>query len=322
MKIKINYGKRVAVLPEAAIERLGEVGSLELKVLVALVENPDREQSPAELARRFSVGESEIDAALDYWQQAGAIEQPSKAKAVSITTHRIEKATVSVVSSGDMPSYTGKEIEAIFAEHTELQSFVDECQRELGKLLSVAEINKLIGLVDYYRFSGDFVILLVRRCVEIGKGSVPYIVRTALGYYKDGVVTIRALEERIRRENESHAMESRLRTMMGWGSRALTAKEKRFVESWTEWKIPEDMLEFVYQITVDTTGAPSMPYMNKILKSWREAGYQTADEARAATELYRKRKAEQGSAGSSFDRDEFFEAAIRSSLERHKKSNS
>lgn len=217
-----------------------------------------------------------------------------------------------------MPSYTGKEIEALFSDRQELGAFVDECQRILGKLLSTTEINKLIGLVDYYRFSGDFILLLVKRCVELQKGSVPYIVRTAVSYYNNGVVTIEALEDRLREEDEYSAMEMSIRKLFGMGKRSLTEKEKRFIKNWTEWQIPDDMLELVYQITVDNTKGPSMPYMNKILTSWREAGYKTAADARAATELYRQKKA--SAVGSSFDRDEFFEAAIRHSLEIHGKA--
>ena len=82
------------------------------------------------------------------------------------------------------------------------------------------------------------------------------------------------------------------------------------------------MLKLVYDLTVDATKGPSMPYMNKVLTGWREAGYKSADDARAGMEQYRQKKAAAaaGAGASSFDRDEFFEAAIRHSLERHGKS--
>ncbi|MGM9637770.1 MAG: DnaD domain protein [Eubacteriales bacterium] len=319
MKIRINYGEQVVALPGKVMSLMKDADAVALKVLLILASSSGEQTEVSALAAAAGCSSEDAEKALNFWRQAGIVFVDSKATAVTITAHQVDTAKVSIVHSGEMPSYTGKEIERLFEANGELRNFIDECQRLLGKLLSVSEINKLIGLVDYYRFSGDYVLLLVKRCVEIGKGSVPYIVRTAISMYNSGIVTIEALEDKIREEDEVLAMETTLRKLMGWGKRALTDKEKRFVKCWTEWQIPDDMLELVYQITVDATKGPSMPYMNKILTSWREAGYKTANDARAAMEQYKQKKAA-ATGGSSFNRDEFFEAAIRHSLEIHGKS--
>lgn len=317
MKIRINYGDRVIALPGKVLSLMEDADAVTLKVLLILASSGEQTEISA-LGAAVGCSPEEAEKALNFWRKAGLVSVDSKATAVTVTEHQVDTGKVSIVHSGEMPSYTGKEIERLFEANGELRNFIDECQRLLGKLLSVTEINKLIGLTDYYRFSGDYVLLLVKRCVEIGKGSVPYIVRTAISMYNSGIVTIETLEDKIREEDEVSAMETTLRKLMGWGKRALTEKEKRFVKCWTEWQIPDDMLELVYQITVDATKGPSMPYMNKVLTSWREAGYKTAADARAAMEQYKQKKAATGS--SSFNRDEFFEAAIRHSLEIHGKS--
>ncbi|MGM9681586.1 MAG: DnaD domain protein [Eubacteriales bacterium] len=318
MKIRINYGEQVVPLPGKVLSLMENADAVELKILLILASSGGQIEYSS-LASAAGCSPDQAEKAVNFWRKAGVLSVDSKATAVTVTEHQVDTAKVSIVHSGDMPSYTGKEIERLFDENNGLRNYIDECQRHLGKLLSVNEINKLIGLIDYYRFSGDYVLLLLKRCVEIGKGSVPYIVRTAIAMYNSGIVTIEALEEKLREEDEVLAMETTLRRLMGWGKRALTDREKKFVKCWTEWQIPDDMLELVYQITVDATKGPSMPYMNKILTSWREAGYKTADDARAAMEQYKQKKAAMAGV-SSFNRDEFFEAAIRHSLEIHGKS--
>lgn len=321
MKIRFQYGERVLNLPAKALERIADADAAELRFLLALSEtggDPDL----SDIAGRIGISEEDALRALNFWRGAGVLSADADVKPVAVSEHLTDGGNkISVVHTGDMPSYTGKEIERLFAENDRLRGLIDECQRLLSKMLSVNEINKIIGLCDYYRFSGDFILLLVKRCVEIGKGSVPYIVRTAISCYNRGIVTVEALEDKIRADDEYSAMEFTLRKLMGWGKRSLTEKEKRFVQNWTDWKIPDDMLTLVYEITVDATKGPSMPYMNKVLTSWREAGYKTAGDAKAAMEQYKQKKAA-AAGGSSFDRDEFFEAAIRHSLEKHgKKEN-
>ena len=50
-----------------------------------------------------------------------------------------------------------------------------------------------------------------------------------------------------------------------------------------------------------------MPYANKILERWFADGYKTVADVDAALADYKRKK----SGGSSFDVDEFFEAALR-----------
>lgn len=322
MKVRFQYGDRVLSLPGRVLERLSEAGQAELKLLLALA-GSDGEADPDVLSGQTGLGSEDVMRGLDFWRGAGVIAADGGTPGnVAVTEHRSEGVRVSVVHSGDAPAYTGKEIERLFEQNDGLRKMIDECQRLLGKLLSVGEINKLIGLIDSYRFPEEFVLLLVKRCVESGKGSVPYIVRSAISLYNSGIVTVEALEDKIREDDEYSAMELTLRRLMGWDKRALTEREKRFVKNWTEWQIPDDMLRLVYDITVDATKGPSMPYMNKVLTGWREAGYKTADDARAAMEQYKQKKAAAATGKSSFNRDEFFEAAIRNSLEKHGKSDS
>lgn len=315
LDFEFQYKNSVISLPASAATELSRADISELRVLVALArygfEDADRVASAA------GVDHEALLRAIDFWRGAGVISVSERSEGISVSVHEgvgTDANRVTVVSSGDLPHYTGKEIEAIFAKNSEMHDLVDECQRILGKMLSSGEINKLIALVDVYRFSCEYVALLVGRCVEIGKGSIPYILKTGVSLYNGGIVTVEGLEEKIRAEDACRSVEGKLRGLLGIGDRAFTEREKKFIANFAKLQIPDDMLELAYNITVDNTSKPSMPYMNKVLTTWREAGYKTADDVRAAIEAYKQKKS--GVVGaSSFDKDEFFEAALRRSMD-------
>lgn len=312
---EFQYKNSVINLPASAADDLSKADASELRVLIALARYGFEDAES--VASAAGVEGDELIRAIDFWRGAGVIAASERGEGISVSVHEgvgTDSNRVTVVTSGDLPHYTGKEIEAIFAQNGEMSAFIDECQRILGKMFSSSEINKLIALVDVYRFSCEYVTLLVRRCAEIGKGSVPYILKTGVSLYNGGIVSVEGLEEKIRAEDACRTVEGKLRTLLGIGNRAFTEREKKFIANFAKLQIPDDMLELAYNITVDNTTKPSMPYMNKVLTTWREAGYKTADDVRAAIEAYKQKKSTVVGA-SSFDKDEFFEAALRRSMD-------
>ncbi len=315
LDFEFQYKNSVISLPASAAAELSRADAAELRVLIALARYGFEDAES--VASAAGVEGDGLLRAIDFWRGAGVIAASERVEGISVSVHEgvgTDSNRVTVVSSGDLPHYTGKEIEAIFAQNGEMRDFIDECQRILGKMLSSSEINKLIALVDVYRFSCEYVTLLVGRCAEIGKGSVPYILKTGVSLYNGGIVSVEGLEEKIRAEDACRSVEGKLRALLGIGERAFTEREKKFIANFAKLRIPDDMLELAYNITVDNTSKPSMPYMNKVLTTWREAGYKTADDVRAAIEAYKQKKS--GVVGaSSFDKDEFFEAALRRSMD-------
>ena len=113
------------------------------------------------------------------------------------------------------------------------------------------------------------------------------------------------------------------RTLSGVGKRSFTERESKFLTQWGKWNIKPDLLKLAYEVSVDATGAPSMPYINKVLSNWKEAGYTTAEQVVKAMEQYKQKKESRPAAVSSnstFDTDEFFEAALRRTLAMHENS--
>ena len=213
------------------------------------------------------------------------------------------------VVTGGMPNYTGKEIEAMMQRDESLALLLEECQQIAGKLFSVHETTRLLGMADYMRFDHDSILLLFAYAAKLGKCSVAYVEKMAASLLQEGVTTYSAVEAYLSAKEKQLTLEGHVRKLAGVAQRAFSAKEKKFLASWTELAFSESLLTLAYEVTVDNTGAFSFPYMNKVLLNWHEAGYTTAEEVNAALLSYRTQKEE--TKDKSFDVDEFFEAALK-----------
>ena len=115
------------------------------------------------------------------------------------------------------------------------------------------------------------------------------------------------------RKNKN-SLEYKVRKLLGIGNAEFTAKQRAIFEKWVENDISFEMIKLAYEITVDTTGKASMPYMAKIIENWISSGIKTVKQAKEAQEKYtaKKQKARTPSYG---DADDAFEAALARSYD-------
>ena len=326
MKLTIQFGQGVFALPEALLGYIDKASPLALKLFLELA--ADRELlgdfDVAAFAKRFAVTPKEAEDALAFWQNAGLLacaadsgtEQKKKKKtSVNVSVKRAENGeSVTVVTSDRLPNYTGSEIETIMEGNAQLAQLIDECQRIAGKVFGAHELNRVIAMADILRLDNGAILLLFGYAASIGKCSVNYVVKIAQSLANDGLTSYAEVEAYIAAKEKVHTVENLIRRLSGIGARALSAKEKRFVDAWSEYDFAEDILTLAYEITVNNIGEFAFPYMNKILVNWNEAGYRTRSEVEEALKGYRDKKA--SGEDTSFDVDEFFEAALKRSQNR------
>lgn len=343
MKLNFQYGSGVLNLPSKVVDKLSSASEKELKVLLKLAScGSGSEIVPAVLATELGIDEAAFMGAISFWRGVGVMQidaqttdgvaeqtsadTPAATAQPTATGVQVNARTgkdgrlVTTVQSDDMPHYTGEEIKRIFAENVQLSGMIDECQKIVGKLFNPTEINKLLTLTDYYRLEPEYIVTLCYHCHKIGKSSIPYLDKTAKSLWQEGIVTIDALEERMAIVSKATDLSGVYRQLSGAGKRSFTEREMKFFTQWSKWEITPELLKLAYEVTVDNTGSPSMPYLNKVLSNWQEAGYRTPEEVAAAMEAYKQKKeAKAGGAVGSFDTDEFFDAALARSLELHMK---
>jgi len=334
MKLDFLYGNHVILLPEAVIGCLEKATKKDIKVLLALASMPlsrvDLSASVSHAVGSLSMTEQEIEASIAFWRGAGVLDvtedgyrcvdtvqtragegaMPPAAAATLPKKGPLlpESRKARPVSDRGLPVYSSDELANILETRADFSALVDACQQTLGKIFNTAEVGIIAGLIDHLGIDGEYVLLLISHCVRMDKKSLRYVAKTALSLYDEDITDAEALEERLRRIEEMASATGKLRSMFGISSRALTAKEKAMFEKWVcTMKYDDAVLRRAYEVTVDATGKASVSYANTVLERWHAEGYRTVEDVDKALAEYRRKK----TGGSSFDADDFFEAALK-----------
>jgi DnaD/phage-associated family protein len=314
MKIGFCYGEGVAVLPAAVIAHLNKASKKDIAILLSLAAEPaaqlDLAVATAAIAARGEHTAAEIDAAIAFWRGTGVICTDADAQPVPVVAapEGAVAPTPRVIAEKGLPSYSTEELSSILARREGLAQLVDDCQQAFGKIFNTNEIAIIAGLVDYLGLTGEYVLLLLTHCRNMEKKSLRYVEKMAITLHDEGVHGARALETRLHNIETMAKATGRVRAIFGITSRALTSKEKAMLESWIcKMQFDDALITRAYEMTVDAIGKPSMPYANKILERWFADGYKTVEDVERALAEYKQKK----NGDSSFDVDEFFEAALR-----------
>jgi DnaD/phage-associated family protein len=106
--------------------------------------------------------------------------------------------------------------------------------------------------------------------------------------------------------------------MFGIKDRALSKKEKDCFVKWCgEWLYSLDVIERAYEATVNAIGKASIPYTDAIIAKWNAAGCKTLEDIEKYDKGESKDRQTDG-VQSSFDTDDFFQAALKRSYSQMK----
>ncbi|MBO6052299.1 MAG: DnaD domain protein [Clostridia bacterium] len=320
MKITPVYRHQILSLPaEAVTERLASASKDELKVLLSVIADP--EFVPAERAAALDVTEKAFLRALEAWKAAGVLltdEEPSispSGEQLTLTGEPSPKpaAKKKVLLRSTLPTYTADELSEAVEKTDGCAELIDSCQQILGRIFNTSETAVIVGLLDHLRLTPEYILLLCSHAASIHKTSIRYIEKMAVEFYDSDISSYGALEAELARREARLNLESFVRETFGTGSRALIKKERECIDRWANaFGFSRDMIAKAYEVTVTRTGKASMDYAHAVLENWYAAGYKTPEEVDAAEDA-RRTNAEKRPDGSSFDTDEFFEAALRRS---------
>lgn len=307
MNEKIRYSSAVndvMLFPRAALPHLKQATANELKVLIyvssvgGVFENEDAIEA-------CGVTESELQAALGFWRGAGVI-TIGEAKQVP------KKSSLSKVNT--MQEY---EAEVLAEAKTKDAAFATVCEffaSQFNKAtLTRNDLNSLYYLYQYVGLPCELICEYIDYCVTKGKKSTQYLVKLALGMFEDNDIDTaeKYREYRSLREKSENNV-SKMRTLLGIGQRALTTTQKKYFERWFEERQHSfELVEFAYEITVDSINEPNLKYMDAILERWYSNNIRTVEHAEKDRADHKKNGDE---TNDTFNFDEFFEIAKKRDL--------
>ncbi len=251
----------------------------ELRVLLCLCELGEAE--PAALASAAGCSRARVGAALRYWQEVGAACEGEADDGVRYALPPVDEESAEARAVEVAESISREDAAA----------FIDTCQQTVGRIFTVRELNILSTLIEEMPFSREYLLTLISYVkTKTKKFSFHYLEKVAHTMLERECVTVEALQEYLAAVERFSSAEWQLRRLLGIGERRLGTREEAYFLRWTgDFAYGVEIIGIAYDITVNQTGKASLPYMDKLLTRWCEAGARTE---REVEELLDRERAE------------------------------
>ncbi len=186
------------------------------------------------------------------------------------------------------PEYVTQDVVTALERDGDFASLQRQVERELGSLLSPADLKTLYTVYDYLALPPEVILLLTSWCVEeterkYGQGRRPrmsVLKKEAFRWRDRGVDTLPAAEEFLRSQKGLARRERSLLPQLGVRDRAPLDKEREYIAAWVDMGFDDETIVLAYQKTLLKKQAMSWPYMNSILKNWHAKGLHRVDEVK------------------------------------------
>ena len=313
--MKLNFRQEVLVLPASVLSHLDAATPEQLRVLLWLASDLSLVSKHRQLAKLSGCDTATAQSAVAFWCECGILGDAGEAVPAMATVSAEEPIKKKLQRADELPNYTSTEIAELLEARASVRVLIDEAQRILGKMFNPNDINIMVGMIDYLDMNEECILLLLAHCKRIGKTSLRSIEKYAYSMVDKGINDVETMENEISILEAMHTFEGEVRALFGMKSRALTSKESKMLSAWLSFGYDINIVRMAYEITVNATGEPSLPYTNAILEKWNANAWKTPAEIEAGMNAEREKR--EGNAngkkelGNSFDTDDFFEAALQ-----------
>ena len=192
------------------------------------------------------------------------------------------------IIAGERPVYSEKDVLEAMDTSNDFRLLYGEVQRLLGRSLNTEELKILLSFVHYLGLPTEVISVLVSYCKDrarqrgsLRNPSLRTIEKEAYQWAEAGIDTLEAAGAYIQSQNFRASRLHELMNTLQIRGRNLTPAEERYALSWLDMGFTMDVIAIAYERTCLNTGGMNWPYMNKILQSWNESGFKTADQVRS-----------------------------------------
>lgn len=314
-----------------------DADATQLRVLLWLAADLSLAQKPKQLAKLAECDAKQAVEAIGFWQSRGVLihetdalaaipvlAQPTEQPFVSADEnkksekHKEKHAKKHLQRADELPVYTSSELAALMEERASVRELVNEAQQIVGKMFNPGEINILIGMLDYLGIGEEGILMILSYCKKTShkKLTMRAIEKFAFSLVDRGISDPAALEEEFRVLEALHSFEGKIRSMFGIKNRELIESEKKAIRKWASYGYTVDIVRRAFELDVKATREPSFPYTGAILERWNAEGLRTLEAIDASIAERQAKKAGANLADTSFDIDDFFEAALERSFQK------
>ena len=274
--------------------------------------------SISDMADKFNHTEKEVIRSLQYWERlqllsieydegknivgirlqspvsAGNNEPASKplAPIVSMVPASAEKTSPAVRIAPEKPSYSANQLRT-YKDKEEIGEMLCIAEQYLGKTLSPADLKSILYIHLELGYSMDMLDALLEYCLERGKKEMRYIEKTAIGWYEQGINTVKQAKAGVSKYDKTIYS-----VMKALGKNGIpTAKEVDYINKWTgSYGFSMDIIFECCERTVMAVDSHRFEYADRILTNWKEQNVYSLREIRELDKSFRNKA--KGAAGS------------------------
>ncbi|MBQ9483329.1 MAG: DnaD domain protein [Ruminiclostridium sp.] len=290
MDHRINLGawRKVFAVPSCIADEhhLKLASGTQIKVLLYLLAYPDVGIREENIASELGISKEDVSDALLYWVNAQILTgsdgeyypseaprssspaQPARQPVSESASMSTPEARAALSSETQFPPKT---IAGAVNGSTAIKCLFDTYDKLAGRPTKHAERQTLMVLIEEIGLPCEVAMMLIEYCFNIDKATPAYMKTVALDWIESGIDDIPKAEERIKLLRKRHSAETRLKKKFGMTT-AFSQKQKQMIAEWNDMGISEELLDEAYDITLNNTGKPSFPYMDKVLREWLKNG--------------------------------------------------
>ncbi len=263
--LSLSKTKDVIIASNAADALLDLHDDVAIRLYIYLAQNDGSFDLGAAHAR-LGVSQDRISQALDILTRK------------KIVTAKQEKKVLDRPDA--LPEYTAGDIKTALDDE-KFKYLLEDTQQKLGKILSTADIQALLGIYSWLGMPAEIICMIVTYCIseckkKYGEGRRPTmrnIESQAKTWHNLGISTTEQAEEHLRNLEYRGTKIAELTRRLHLTGRALSATESRYLNAWIEKKYSTELIMEAYDITVLKTNKLEWKFMNKVLENWETEGY-------------------------------------------------
>ena len=199
------------------------------------------------------------------------------------------------------PEYSRADVLAAQEREPQFRGLCRELEGMLGRVFTDSDLRSLYTIYDHLSLPPEVIVLLagwvVRRERRQKNDAARFprmsaVQKEAFRWKRLGVDTLERAEDYLRRQEGVDRREWEILQAVGvTDRRPAVEREREFIAAWVDMGLSGELIRLAYERTVYQKKAMNWPYMNKILQSWHQAGYQTPAQVEAGDRPPRRPKA-------------------------------
>ncbi len=255
-------------VPSAVADRfLGVATGVQIKVILCLLRFENMALTKEDIAKQCNIAVDDVETSIEFWLKSGLIIRRGA---------NLELSGTVTEQPQTLPRYNPDTILQYKEQDPTFSNLTDEVQRILGKTINQNDSSVILAMYDHMGFSPDLILHLINYCKSLDKLNFRYIEKVSVDWCDRGIDTFEKAETYIRTLERTKRVETAVATYFGIDGRALSKKEKEFIETWSvAFGMSIEMIKEAYELCIDKKSKLSFAYINGIIADWYKKGYKT-----------------------------------------------